>query len=357
MKIFQVGGCVRDQLLGRVPKDHDYVVVGATPEQMLALGFEKVGASFPVFLKNGEEYALARTERKTAAGYHGFEVVYDPNVTIEDDLMRRDLTINAMAIDPDTGALIDPYGGQHDLAQGILRHVSDAFAEDPIRVLRTARFAARYGFKVATDTLELMTRVVPELETVPKERIWAEFEKGLMEDRPVEMFNVLFNCLALASPVLHPYAVGDWESLIHVTPEHSLEVRFAAIARKFKPEDFDTYRIPVHLAKTARAFTENTFNLFRYYVLDNAQRLDVLTRFRAPTDDKMLWDCVDALALLAPGDHVIINRSAAAIRRDLVAIRSVDNAAIASAGGDIAHNIKVARLDAMDRWLSGRAPV
>src|SRR3989475_12240278 len=161
MKIYRVGGSVRDELLGRAVADHDYVVVGATPEAMQALGFRPVGRDFPVFLhpQTHEEYALARTERKSGRGYHGFTVHAAPEVTLEDDLKRRDLTINAMAKAED-GTLIDPFGGRRDLKEGVLRHVSQAFAEDPVRLLRAARFAARLGFRAADETMALMKAMV-----------------------------------------------------------------------------------------------------------------------------------------------------------------------------------------------------
>ena len=161
MKIYRVGGAVRDELLGRPIADRDYVVVGATPEEMIAKGFRPVGRDFPVFLHpdSGDEYALARTERKSGRGYHGFTFHVAPDVTLEEDLGRRDLTINAMARDAE-GTLIDPYHGAHDLSAGILRHVSPAFAEDPLRVLRVARFAARFGFAVAPETEAIMRAIV-----------------------------------------------------------------------------------------------------------------------------------------------------------------------------------------------------
>lgn len=201
MKIYTVGGAVRDQLLGLPVKDRDYVVVGATPEQMLALGYRPVGKDFPVFLHpcTHEEYALARTERKSGKGYKGFSVYAAPDVTLEDDLARRDLTINAMAEDED-GELIDPYGGQEDLARRLLRHVGPAFVEDPVRILRLARFAARFDFAVAPETLALCREMVAlgEVDHLVAERVWAELAKGLMEDRPARMLQVLRDCGALA---------------------------------------------------------------------------------------------------------------------------------------------------------------
>ncbi|SFO21921.1 tRNA nucleotidyltransferase (CCA-adding enzyme) [Pseudomonas sp. NFACC24-1] len=203
MQIYKVGGAVRDRLLGIPNTDVDRVVVGATAEEMLAKGFRPVGADFPVFLdpKTGEEYALARTERKSGRGYGGFVFHASPEVTLEEDLVRRDLTINAMAED-DHGNLTDPYHGQRDLEARVLRHVSPAFAEDPLRVLRVARFAARYaplGFKVAGETLELMRQLSEsgELEALTAERSWKEISRALMEKQPQVFIQVLRDCTAL----------------------------------------------------------------------------------------------------------------------------------------------------------------
>ncbi len=202
MKTYLVGGAVRDRLLGRPVGDRDWVVVGATPQDMLDAGFRPVGKDFPVFLHpdTGEEHALARTERKSGHGYHGFTFHTSPEVTLEDDLVRRDLTVNAMAEDAD-GTVIDPWGGQRDLAARVLRHVSPAFAEDPVRILRLARFAARFhDFSVAPETLQLMREMVAagEVDHLVAERVWQELARGLMEDRPSRMFEVLRDCGALA---------------------------------------------------------------------------------------------------------------------------------------------------------------
>ncbi|WP_374416724.1 multifunctional CCA addition/repair protein [Ectopseudomonas oleovorans] len=205
MQIYKVGGAVRDRLLGRPVSEVDWVVVGASAEQMLELGYRPVGADFPVFLhpQTSEEYALARTERKSGRGYGGFTFHASPDVTLEQDLIRRDLTVNAMAED-DHGNLIDPYGGQHDLEARILRHVSPAFAEDPLRVLRVARFAARYaplGFSVAPETLALMRQLAEsgELTHLTAERSWKEISRALMEPRPEVFVQVLRDCGALAA--------------------------------------------------------------------------------------------------------------------------------------------------------------
>ena len=204
MKIYKVGGAVRDKLLNRKVVDHDYVVVGATVEEMLADGYKPVGKDFPVFLhpETHEEYALARTERKVAKGYHGFEFYADADVTLEDDLVRRDLTINAIAED-EQGTLYDPYHGIEDLKNRILRHVSPSFAEDPLRVLRVARFAARYfdyGFRIADETMALMQCLVEhdEVDALVAERVWQEVEKALADDNAWIFFKVLRQCGALA---------------------------------------------------------------------------------------------------------------------------------------------------------------
>jgi tRNA nucleotidyltransferase (CCA-adding enzyme) len=204
MEIYRVGGAVRDTLLGHPHHETDWVVVGSTPEEMLAAGYTQVGRDFPVFLhpETKEEYALARTERKTAPGHQGFTVHADPSVTLEQDLERRDLTINAMAMDDD-GTVIDPYRGQTDLKAKRLRHVSPHFIEDPLRVLRVARFAARYhhlGFYIADDTLALMTEIVGagELTHLSVERVWVETEKALGEQHPEVYWQVLTDCGALA---------------------------------------------------------------------------------------------------------------------------------------------------------------
>lgn len=203
MKVYLVGGAVRDQLLGLPVKDRDWIVVGAEPSTLLSLGYQQVGKDFPVFLnpKTKEEYALARTERKSSAGYTGFICDFSPTITLEQDLIRRDLTINAMA-QSEEGEIIDPYGGKQDLENRILRHISPAFSEDPLRVLRVARFAARYhslGFKIASETLSLMSGLAQsgELQHLTAERVWLETEKALNEKNPEIYFETLHKTGAL----------------------------------------------------------------------------------------------------------------------------------------------------------------
>ena len=220
MDVYLVGGAVRDGLLGLSGSDRDWVVVGATPQQMLDQGYEPVGRDFPVFLhpRTHEEYALARTERKTAPGYRGFVVHAAPDVTLEQDLSRRDLTINAMAQDAQ-GHLIDPYGGQRDIQARVLRHVTDAFREDPVRILRVARFAARFpDFSVAPDTLTLMREMVQrgEVDALVGERVWQELARGLMAARPTRMIEVLSQC-------------GAWQRLL---PQHPPQCNALALAAR-----------------------------------------------------------------------------------------------------------------------------
>jgi len=251
MQVFCVGGAVRDELLGLIVKDRDFVVVGSTPDQMEHLNFKPVGKDFPVFLhpNTHEEYALARTERKTGKGYKGFQIHADPTVTLEQDLARRDLTINAIAKD-ENGHLIDPYGGLDDLKLKIFRHVSPAFSEDPVRILRTARFAARFTeFSIAPETLELMRDMVKngEVDALVPERVWQEIAKGLMEQKPSRMFEVLRECGALQKimpeldilwgvpqpEIYHP----EIDTGLHIMmvidyaakQEFSLPIRFAAL--------------------------------------------------------------------------------------------------------------------------------
>ena len=216
MQIYMVGGAVRDKLLGRPVNDHDWVVVGDTPEQMLELGYLPVGRDFPVFLhpETREEYALARTERKSGRGYRGFVVQSSPDVTLEEDLSRRDLTINAIAASADgisAGCIFDPYSGAKDIEARVLRHVTDAFREDPVRILRVARFAARFtDFTVAPETMQLMREMVAhgEVDHLVAERVWQELARGLMEEKPSRMFEVLRECGALQ--VLLPEVARLW---------------------------------------------------------------------------------------------------------------------------------------------------
>lgn len=276
MQVYLVGGAVRDHLLGHPYHEKDYVVVGATPEQLLAEGYQPVGKDFPVFLhpKTKEEYALARTERKSGVGYHGFQFFTDTSVKLEDDLVRRDLTINAMAMD-ETGTVYDPYGGQQDLQHKILRHVSDAFTEDPLRVLRVARFAARYaayGFKVAEETLQLMRKIAQsgELSALTPERVWKETSRALMEDHADVYFQILKDCDALEAlfpeinalfgvpqrPEYHPEIDCGIHTLMALKQaclaNYALEVRFAVLVHDLGKALTPVDELPRHIMHEER---------------------------------------------------------------------------------------------------------
>ena len=297
MRVYLVGGAVRDRLLGHPYHEKDYVVVGATPEQLIAQGYQPVGKDFPVFLhpKTKEEYALARTERKSGHGYHGFEFYTDPSVTLEDDLIRRDLTINAMAMDDD-GTIYDPYHGQQDLADKILRHVSPAFAEDPLRVLRVARFAARYaqyGFTVADETLDLMRQLTEsgELNALTPERVWKETSRALMEDHADVYFEVLRACGALKvlfpeinalygvpqRPEYHPEidcGIHTMMALQQACKAHySLDVRFAVLMHDLGKALTPIDELPRHIMHEERGIKPVT---------------EVCDRLRVPTQTKQL---------------------------------------------------------------------
>ena len=253
MQVFLVGGAVRDELLGLEVVDRDWVVVGSSPEELLSAGYHPVGKDFPVFLHpvSREEYALARTERKTGSGYHGFSFYASPDVTLEQDLSRRDLTINAMAKSKE-GELIDPFHGAADLKAKVFRHVSAAFQEDPVRVLRLARFAARWpDFKVASETLSLAQAMVEhkEIEALVAERVWTEFAKGLMSTQPSRLFEVLMDCNAfgvlmpdLLELEVSPMAKQDFFESLNVAAHRScsLEIRFALCLYPYTPKHLST---------------------------------------------------------------------------------------------------------------------
>jgi tRNA nucleotidyltransferase (CCA-adding enzyme) len=309
MKIYEVGGAVRDRLLGRQVSDRDYVVVGATPEQMEQLGYRPVGKDFPVFLhpQTHDEYALARTERKTARGYKGFEIHASPEVTLEEDLARRDLTINAIALDAE-GRIIDPHHGVADLKAGILRHVGPAFVEDPVRILRVARFCARFGFQVAPQTMELMREMVrnAEVDHLVAERVWQEISRGLMEATPSRMLQTLRECGALSrilpevealfgvpQPAAHHPEIDTGIHILLVIDyaarqNYSLPARFAALTHDLGKGATPRERWPQHIGHEEKS----------------VQLLEALCqRLRVPAD------CRD-LGLLVARHHGTVHRAA-----------------------------------------------
>jgi tRNA nucleotidyltransferase (CCA-adding enzyme) len=364
MKIYAVGGAVRDELLGLPVKDRDYVVVGATPEEMVKRGFKPVGKDFPVFLhpETHEEYALARTERKTARGYHGFEVRAAPDVTLEQDLSRRDLTINAIARD-EHGAIIDPFNGATDLKTGMLRHVSPAFAEDPVRILRVARFAARFDFAIAPETLMLMKKMVTEGEAdaLVAERVWQEFAQGLMENKPSRMFGVLRECGALAriAPEIDvQFQAGDAGAAAldaAAKAGGSLEVRFAALARGLDPLAVEALtarlKAPAACRDLALLAARHANAVVDAGELDAATLLELLDATDAWRKPQRFDELITVAVAAEPGTDAVRER----LDRARQAAAAVDAGAIARAAqtpGEIRSRIQAARLDAIRRALN-----
>jgi tRNA nucleotidyltransferase (CCA-adding enzyme) len=400
MKTYIVGGAVRDRLLGLPVVDRDYVVVGATPAQMLAQGFQPVGKDFPVFLhpQTHAEYALARTERKSGHGYKGFKVYAAPEVTLEEDLQRRDLTINAIA-ESETGELVDPYGGQRDLDARIFRHVSDAFAEDPVRILRVARFAARFtDFSIAPETLALMRQMVDagEVDALVPERVWQEVARGLMEAQPSRMFLALRDCGALERlfpeidrlfgvpqpPQHHPeidtgvhvMRVVDWAA------QHglSLPVRFAALTHDLgkgvtPPELWPKHhgheaksvglvrtlseriRVPVDCRELAVAVARDHGNVHRALELRAATIVELLERvdaFRRPERFSELLQACECDFRGRPSYESRDYPPPVYLEKALAVARGVDAGAVArSVSPDkIREAVFRSRVDAVDAW-------
>jgi len=410
MQIYMVGGAVRDRLLGRPVNDHDWVVVGATPEQMLALGYLPVGRDFPVFLHpdTREEYALARTERKSGRGYRGFVVQSSPDVTLEEDLARRDLTINAIAVGADPSSAtghFDPYGGERDLQDRVLRHVTDSFREDPVRILRVARFAARFtDFTVAPETMQLMREMVAhgEADHLVAERVWQELARGLMEERPSRMFDVLRECGALKvvlpevdrlwgvpqRPEYHPEVdtgvhlmmVLDMAARLATT----LTVRFACLVHDLgkgtTPADMlprhigheqrsakllkglcERLRVPTECRETADVVAREHGNIHRSGELGAAALVRLIERcdgIRKPARfDEILLACeCDARGRLGFDEAPYPQRQR--LREALAAVQSVATSVIAAraaesgvTGQKVGEMIHAARVRAVAAWL------
>jgi tRNA nucleotidyltransferase (CCA-adding enzyme) len=405
MKTYLVGGAVRDKLLGLPVQDRDYVVVGSTPEEMVAKGFKPVGSDFPVFLhpETKEEYALARTERKSGHGYKGFKVYAAPDVTLEDDLLRRDLTINAMAED-ESGQLIDPFKGAEDLRNGVLRHVSPAFAEDPVRILRAARFAARYakwGFHVAHATNKLMREMVEsgEVDHLVAERVWTELDRALGEARPSRFFETLRGCGALArlfpeidalfgvpQPEKHHPEVDTGvhvmlvlDAAAQLSPD--TRVRFAALMHDLGKGNTPQVEWPQHIGHEERG-VELVKNFCRRLRVPNEHRdlavlaaryhahchriaelrpttvvdtLEALDAFRRPERVDLFVTACEADFRGRHGSEDKPYPQAGLFRGAFAAARAVDTSAIAAGGGqgpDIGARIREARIAAVRQVLS-----
>ena len=399
MQVYLVGGAVRDEQLDIPVKERDWCVVGATPEQMLDLGYKPVGKDFPVFLhpETNEEYALARTERKTAAGYHGFSFNTDPDVTIEEDLSRRDLTINALAKDA-SGNLIDPFGGLADLSAGIIRHVSDAFAEDPVRILRAAKFAARFanrGFSIAPETRDLMRQMVEagEANALVPERVWKETEAALAGPDPREFFESLRACRALKviypeidalfgvpqPPKWHPeidtgiHTMMVLEQAAKLSPD--LEIRFAALVHDLgkgttQPSDLPSHpgheqrgrkiitrmskRLPLpracrELGELAAEFHTHCHRAFELRDKTIVKVLERTDAFRRPERFEQFLQACEADARGRTGFEDRDYPQADLFRQAYQAAATVDSAAIAQQheGDKIAEAIRRARIAAV----------
>ena len=357
MKAYVVGGAVRDQLMGAPANDRDWVVVGATPEEMVAAGFKPVGRDFPVFLhpETHEEYALARTERKSGAGYHGFVFHAAPDVTLEQDLARRDLTINAIALDPDNGALIDPFGGAADVRAGVLRHVADAFAEDPVRLLRVARFAARWPhFVVADGTRALLRRLVNagEVDALVAERSWQELSRGLAETRPSRMFDVLRDSGALArlAPELDAWCAADAPRcaalmrVLDAAPAAPPSLRFACLCHALEPAQIQAWcarwRVDADSRDLALLVAREWPLLERSVDLSPDGALALLERcdaWRRPERQRVALSAFLALASMLDDDAAgRVQRHCARIERGLLVAQRVSVATLSAAVRDAA---------------------
>ena len=407
MKTYLVGGAVRDELLGLPVHERDWVVVGATPEQMRAQGYQPVGKDFPVFLhpQSKEEYALARTERKTAVGYHGFEFHTGPEVTLEDDLIRRDLSINAMARDSE-GALIDPYGGQKDLEGRMLRHVSEAFAEDPVRILRLARFHARFaalGFRIADETMALMRKMVEagEVDALVPERIWQETRRALMHERPSVFIETLRACGALAR--ILPELDALWgvpqtakyhpevDTGVHVMmaldlaaqEQQPLEVRYTVLVhdlgKALTPERFlpshrghekkgvapveavsERLRVPKACVTLAKVVTAEHLNVHRAEELRGETLLKLLERFDAFRQPERLDLGIAACSCDARGRGGSPPKEyrGGEILREAFAranqIQARDVMAEGVQGAEISQRLRKRRIEVLEQWRSER---
>lgn len=374
MKIYLVGGAVRDELLGLAGSERDWVVVGATPEEMEALGYRRVGREFPVFLhpENGEDYALARTERKLGRGHTGFECDAGPGVTLEQDLSRRDLTINAIAKDAD-GQLIDPYGGVEDLHAGLLRHVSPAFAEDPLRVLRVARFAARFAarnFRVFEETMALMRKMARsgELEELTIERVWNELEHSLESASPAIFLRVLAQCEALH--VLFPElfdgkGLDDLEAhpgfcALELTDSGKLsdEGRFALLWLERSPKQLETFaariRPPSRFRDLAALVVDQAEQCIGWVNADPAELLRLLKRVDALRRPDRFGELLAVLSLGASSRGTQVELEPLAELGEMLRNLDVREAVQAADGHAIGERVDVERLGAIRKWSERR---
>lgn len=360
MEVYVVGGAPRDILLGRLPSDLDYVVVGSSHDEMITNGFIQVGSGFPVYLhpKTGDEYALARTETKVGVGYTGFECD-TTGVSLVEDLSRRDTTINSIAVrvedwetfqaTVDTDLCIDPFGGILDLSIGILKHINSCFGLDVVRVLRTARFAARYGFTVHPETMDLMSTIVHELDNVPAERIWLEFAKGLMEPHASNMITALSTVGAFRVNSMKPYVGSESIPQLYFDRIKTLTARFAIIGSNFTKTDYEGCRVPNECANMSLALNNFGEILSNYNLLLSTARLNLLIELRAMTRIEFIKELMLVVIIKYNTPFVVIH----AVFRDIQAINSLDQAAIANTcinSNEIKHKIYDARLAVINTY-------
>ena len=296
---YLVGGAVRDEIMGLEPKDYDYVIVGSTPEELISLGYKQVGADFPVFLKDGNEYALARTERKNGKGYLGFNCDFNPNITLKEDQNRRDFSINSIAKDLDSGEYIDYYGGIDDIKNKVLRHVSEAFSEDPLRILRGCRFLARYeNFIIHDDTIQLMKSIKHELNDISKDRIWLEIEKILSEEYSYKAFDMFEQLGLFELECLKIYSDWDRYSLKQLSKYRDFEIHFdrkyyafCCISKNIKSKkEFNDNRIPKEFGFSLKI---NTYydKIEKYFSLSPEEKYELFNNlgvFQQTTNDEFI---------------------------------------------------------------------
>ena len=352
-----VGGAVRDILLGLPGNDIDYVWVGKTSVDMFAKGFKQVGAGFPVFLDNmGNQHALARTEKKVGVGYNGFECTTD-QVSLYDDLSRRDLTINALAVKvedfdlfkqtADPKLVIDFFGGMEDLNNHTLVHINRNFSLDPVRILRTARFASRYGFNVKQSTINLMKIINDELNSVPTERIWTEIQKGLMEKYPQIMFNVLTQSNTLDVEIMKPFRNFSTNGLSGTSSTTSLSVKFTLVGLGFCDDDYDNLTIPNDCKKLSKMYNQYVGLLSTYDNSNPIQKLNMFMKIGLFNNDDLLNELLEVFSLHCPSEY---NAMLEFINQDVLNLTGVNVQAIVaqcSTGQEIKNKLYDARIEAL----------
>lgn len=356
MKVYLVGGAVRDRLLGLESKDNDYVVVGSSPEYLESLGFKQVGNDFPVFLhpETGDEYALARKERKSGKGYGGFICDFSSSVSLEDDLFRRDLTINAMALD-ESGNIIDPFFGQKDLQEKVLRHVSPHFAEDPLRLLRVCRFHARYAFEIATETKDLLKDIVlnNEIEALTAERVWKEFEKSMTEPFPHLFFKALsqvgaLDRLAGLNKALNYF--DDLRKITHSDEQMKVDLRISYIFSFVSKDDIEKYKITADQKKLVGLWgvvKNPDFGIMNYSALSPEDKVSFINKTKAIHGLDTVFALADAVFAINDIDDVTAISLKEQLGSDVLKLKSLNME-------EISNNAKFNKLNIKDEVFNSQ---